>query len=290
MSRNWIKRLQASFASFLCLLLAALPLFAADEKKVPFSIVKANLLDEEGGYPVPEDSTFFAGERVHLKFNIAGYAVDEDYRVRLSYRLDFLGPRGERFAMPQGGEIDEEVFPQDEDWLPIVRASPRLPPHAESGTYKVILTATDLGAGKKTVTTELPIHVRGENPQLSNNLVIANLSFSRTRDGEPLREPVYRPGDTVWASFHITGFEIAEDNSFDVESSLEVMSDDGEVMFSFESGGETGSPFYPRRWLPAKFRLSLDDDLPEGTYTVLVSVRDKLGGETYQSKHQFQVR
>ena len=265
---------------------------AGDENERPsFSIVNAHLLDEEDGYPVPGDSIFFTGETLHLSFNIAGYTVgEEDYQVRLSYRLDFDGPSGVRFALPQGGEIIEEVFPQDEKWLPIVRASPKVPPHAESGTYKVTITVFDRLAADRKIVKEVPIFVKGENIEVSKTLLIRNLSFSRTEEGEPLPEPLYRPGDRVWARFYITGFEVGEDNSFAVESSLEVLSAKDEVMFAFESGGEKGSPFYPRRWLPAKFRLDLDLDLLPGEYTVLVSVHDKLGENTYQQRHRFRVR
>ena len=265
---------------------------AGDEnEKRSFSIVNAHLLDEEDGYPVPGDSIFFTGETLHLSFNIAGYTVgEEDYQVRLSYRLDFDGPSGVRFALPQGGEIIEEVFPQDEKWLPIVRASPKLPPHAESGTYKVTLTVFDRLAADRKIVKEVPIFVKGENIEVSKTLLIRSLSFARTEEGEPLPQPLYSPGDRVWARFYITGFEVGADNSFAVESSLEVLSAKDEVMFAFESGGEKGSPFYPRRWLPAKFRLDLDPDLLPGEYTVLVSVHDKLGENTYQQRHRFRVR
>jgi len=264
---------------------------AADKNEKPsFSIVNAHLLDGEDGYPVPGDSIFFSGETVHLSFNIAGYAIgEEDYDVRLSYRLDFEGPSGVRFALPQGGEIIEEVFPQDEKWMPIVRASPQLPPHGESGTYKVILTVFDRLAQDRKIVKEVPIFVKGESVEVSKTLLIRNLSFSHTEDGEPLSEPIYRPGGTVWARFHITGFEVAADNSFAVESSLEVLSAKDEVMFTFESQGEKGAPFYPRRWLPAKFRLDLDSDLLPGEYVVLVSIHDKLRKNTYQQRHRFQV-
>ena len=62
------------------------------------------------------------------------------------------------------------------------------------------------------------------------------------------------------------------------------------VLFRFESSGERGRPFYPRRRLPAEFRLDLDDDLAPGDYTVLISVRDKLGEATFESRRTFMVK
>ena len=291
MKRFQNQRARAWAASFALLLTGAAAVAAEEHEKPSFSIVNAHLLDSEDGYPIPGDSIFFTGETVHLSFNIAGYTVSEEhYQVRLSYRVDFEGPSGVRFALPQGGEIIEEVFPQDEKWLPIVRASPKLPPHAESGTYKVTLTVFDRLAADRKIVKQVPIFVKGENIEGSKSLVIRNLSFSHTEEGEPMPEPVYRPGDTVWARFHITGFTVADDNSFAIESSLEVLSAEDEVLFAFESGGEQGSPFYPRRWLPAKFRLDLDSDLLPGEYVVLVSIHDKLAENTFEQRHRFRVR
>ena len=265
----------------------------ADDEEPKFSIVGAGLLDGEDGYPIPDDSIFYPGETVHLEFKLAGFTVNDDYRMQADYRVDFLGPTGLRFALSQAGEISEEIFPQDEDWLPLVRVSPKLPRFAESGAYKIVLTAVDRLVGNDEITLEFPVYVRGENVETSKTLMIRNLVFSREKGAKAIAEPAYEAGDTVWARFHIIGYSLAEDNSFDVESTLEVTAveaDEGKVLFRFESSGERGRPFYPRRWLPAEFRLDLDDDLSPGLYTVLISVRDKLGDVTFESSRRFTVK
>jgi len=257
------------------------------------SIVSASFLDSEDGYPIPTGSVFYPGEKIHLEFKLTGFTTDKKYRMSVNYRIDFLGPSGVRFSLPRAGEINEEIFPQDEDWLPTLRVSPRLPQFAEPGTYEVTLTVMDRLAGNDETSLTVPILVHGDNVETSTTLLIRNLVFSRERGGEALSTPAYSAGETVWARFHITGYSLAEDNSFDVASSLEVTTErekDNKVLFRFTASGERGRPFYPRRWLPAEFRLDLDKNLSPGVYTVLISVQDRLGGKTFESRRHFRVK
>ena len=148
-------------------------------------------------------------------------------------------------------------------------------------------------AGNDETSLTVPILVHGDNVETSTTLLIRNLVFSRERGGEALSTPAYSAGETVWARFHITGYSLAEDNSFDVASSLEVTTErekDNKVLFRFTASGERGRPFYPRRWLPAEFRLDLDKNLSPGVYTVLISVQDRLGGKTFESRRHCRVK
>ncbi len=284
-----IMRRPNSLASVLALLWATAAISPAEKPPVDFSAVNVEILDSEDGYPVPNDSIFFTGETVHIRYNIAGFTISPTERVRLKYQTEFHGPSGKRFSLPEGGRIDTELAPQDEDWLPLVRVGAALPVHGESGTYKILLSITDL-LNDRTASREVPVFVRGENIATSRSLIVRNLSFTRSERGEKLPAPAYRPGDTVWANFYITGYQIADDNSFNVESELEIVDEEDEVLYAFEPAGKRGSPFYPRRWLPASFRLDLEEDIPLGEYFVRVLVHDRLSDKTYQTKEVFVVR
>ena len=289
MNRESVRRRPNWLVSVVALLGATAAISIAEKPPAAFSVVNIEILDSEDGYPVPGDSIFFTGETVHMRYNIAGFTVSPTERVRLQYRTEFHGPGGKRFALPEGGRIDTELAPQDEDWLPLVRVAATLPLHGESGTYKILLRITDLLSDRK-ATREVPVFVRGENITTSRSLIVRNLSFTRSEGGEKLPAPAYRPGDTVWANFYITGYEIAEDNSFNVESELEILDQEDEVLYAFEPAGERGSPFYPRRWLPASCRLDLEEGIPLGEYFVRVLVHDRLSDNTYQTKEVFVVR
>lgn len=285
------RRLRTGITALLACCVLALPLAGAEKDAQPkeFSIVNARLLDSLDGYPVPMDSIFFPGETVHLVFNIAGFTVDDEYRLKLKYTVQTLGAAGVPFSVPEGGEIATELAPQDEKWLPIVRSSPELPAYAESGTYKFILKATDELGNKRTEKT-IEFNVSGANVQPGEDLVIRNVRFSRSEGGETLPDPVFLAGEPVWGSFYITGYRIGEDNRYSIESDMKVLGKDGKVMYSFDPVREMGSPFYPRMWVPATFRLDLDKDIPSGEYTILLTVHDSLSDQKTETTRPFAVR
>ncbi len=254
-----------------------------------FSIVKADILDSQDGYPVDSESVFFPGEKVFLLFNVAGYTRAQYDRVKLSWRIDSFGPQGERFATAEMGRIDLELAPQDEKWMPIIRHSPMIPAHGGAGIYKVVLTVTDELAEKE-VTKEVAIYVGGERVEGADSLTERTLAFQRTKEGDRLPDAVYRPGETGWVTCYITGYQLGEDMSFDVTSEVRMVNEDGDVVLSLEPDGAKDATYYPRRWLPATLRLDLDRTIPPGQYTLLVLLHDGLAEKTHQSSYSFTVR
>jgi hypothetical protein len=261
------------------------------EKPEHLTIVNARFLDSEDGYPLPPNSSFYPGEQVYIAFNLDGYHVTEyEYRMKVSYRVDFLGPRGEAFSTSEAGAIDQEVYPQDENWMPIVRAAPRIPFHAEAGTYKIELYGRDELRPQDEARQELAFAVLGKEIGEADKLTVRNFAFQQSEGGKPVEAPSYRPGDTLWGSFYITGFELRQNNAFEVDSLLQVVDPDGEVMYSFTPQEEEGQSFYPRRWLPGRFRVDLDKDIPKGQYVLVLSVKDKLGKQESLTRYPFEIR
>ena len=271
------------------LLLGCALVAGADEAEESLSIVRLDLLDRAGGYAIPTDSVYYPGEVIYLAFNISGYTVDEDYNIRLKYKIHTVGPAGRAFSTSEGGAFAHELAPQDDGWEPSVRFSAKLPDHAGSGYYMVFIEVTDEIADE-TVKAEVAAAVEGEDVETSADLTVRNFGFSLTDGGQQLDKPYYSGGDSIWAWFYITGYATRDDNTYEVESELRVVNGKGETMYAFEPKGEKGSPFYPRLWLPAKFRLDLEKTIPSGAYTVLLSVRDKVGKTSYEGRHTFVVR
>lgn len=261
------------------------------QKPEHLTIVNARFLDSEDGYPLPSGSSFYPGEQVYIVFNLAGFHVTEhEYQMKASYRIDFLGARAAPFSTSEAGVIEEEVYPQDENWMPIVRAAPRIPFHAESGAYKIELYARDELRPQDEARQELTFEVLGKDIGEADKLTVRNFALLQGEHGEPVEAPAYRPGDTLWGSFYITGFELRQNNSFDVDSSLQVVDSEGEVMFSFTPQEEEGESFYPRRWLPGHFRVDLEKNIPAGEYVLVLSVQDKLGKQESLTRHRFEIR
>lgn len=275
------------------MLLLAPAIFAADEAQKPkpgLQIVRFELLDRKGGYPIPADSVFYPGETVNLAFNIAGYQVSEDYRIDLTYRIDAVGPRNVPLANPEGGAFQVEILPQDEGWEPLVQYQVKLPDHAPGGVYRIDVRVTDALAQQQ-VEQSASVRVEGDNVEPADSLSVRNFSFSRLQGGSPLDPAVIGQGETLWASFYITGYATGEgNNSYEIESTLDVLNEEGETVLSFEPNGEKGEPFYPRLWLPASFRLDLEPSTPLGRYTIVLVVLDKVGGERIEERRTFEVR
>lgn len=250
------------------------------------TLVNLDLLDSRDGFVIPPDSQFFPGETVHVYFQIKGYQVSVEERVLLTYRLDALDPDGRRFYRAEGGRVDAELAPQDENWMPVVRYSPRIPEHAGGGTYSIHIAVRDeLGNGA--VAKVLPIAVDGDRVEAADELLIRDFGFEEAGEGP---EPVFRPGSAIAASFFITGYEIRPDNTFDIESDAWVADAEGAKLFEFDSRGEAGSPEYPRLWLPARLELDLEPTIPAGRYTVVVRLRDRVGATETEQRYGFRIR
>ncbi len=261
------------------------------EKIEHLTIVKAQFLDSEDGYPLPAGSSFYPGEQVYIVFHIGGFHVSEyEYQMKLSYRVDFLGVQDAPFANSEAGTVAEEVYPQDEHWMPVVRASPRIPFHAEAGTYKIVIYAHDELRPQEEARQELSFQVLGKEIGDTDKLTIRNFVFQQGEGGEPVETPTFRPGGTMWGSFYITGFELSGNNSYDVDSQLQVVNSEGGVMFTFTPQADEGESFYPRRWLPGRFRVDLDKNIPSGDYVMVLTVTDKLGNQESVTRYPFEIR
>lgn len=269
--------------------LEAQPSDPSAEDEPDLALVNLDLLDRRDGYAIPADSRFLPGETIHLYFQIGGYQVGQEFRISLSYEMRALDPEGRSFFAAEGGKIDTELAPQDENWMPVVRYSPRIPDHAGGGTYSIQIIVRDELA-QTSVSARLPIAVDGSRVQSADQLLVRNFGFSRAEGGDLLEDPVFDAGDEIWAEFFITGYKTREDNTYQVESDAWVQDAEGEKLFDFKPAGEAGRPFYPRLWLPARLRLRLDESIPPGRYAVVLRLRDLVGGVDATEHYDFRIR
>lgn len=268
---------------------AAQPSDPAAEAEEGLALVNLDLLDRRDGYAIPADSRFLPGETIHVYFQIGGYQVGREFRISLNYEMRALDPEGRSFFAAEGGEIDVELAPQDENWMPVVRYSPRIPDHAGGGTYSIQIVVRDELA-ESSVSVQLPIAVDGSRVQNADQLLVRNFGFSRAEGGDLLEDPVFDAGEEIWADFFITGYKTRDDNTYQVESDAWVQDAEGEKLFDFKPAGEAGSPFYPRLWLPARLRLQLDESIPPGRYAVVLRLRDMVGGVDAIEHYDFRIR
>ena len=233
------------------------------------------------------------GEPVYFSCRLTGYQVQkkgDEQLVRLGWQIRVLDPSGVPIEKPKAGRIEDRVLPQDKDWMPKFISNFVVPPFAPSGVYHIPVTVTDEISGAQ-IAAELTFHVRGRNVQPSDTLVARNFQFFRSEDDPaPMRVAAYHPGERLWARFDITGYKFGESNRFLVEYGLAVLNAVGEQLFAQpDAASETNQSFYPQHYLPGLLSLSLDPNVARGSYTLVVTVRDKIGNQTSEARQPFQV-
>jgi hypothetical protein len=268
------------------------PLKTRQPVQKPLEILNAMLHQrEEGGPAAGPEHEFYPGELVHLSFKVANFHVEKD-QVQIRYQLIGTDPAGVLLFEPVTGKVEGEVYDPDREkgWMPLVRQTISLPPMLESGEYHLKIRVND-EYGKSDAETVLTFRVSGRVMEPSETLVARKLHFYRSEsDRTPLEPPVYHPGDSVWARFEIAGFQLGEKNHFQVEYGISVLRPSGKVLYTEPvAASEQDSPFYPKHLMIGGLSLNLTPDLPPGEYTIVLTVRDKVGAQEQDSRHAFKV-
>ncbi len=281
------------FGSFLWLVSCALALaaFASENTLV---ILRPMLHESDDGPPIPADYRYHPGELVFFSFQVSGYkrsgGADEAKSIDVAYEIDVRDGSGVLIDRPNVGSVGTKVSQEDRDWLPKVRYEFGIPPLAESGDYKISVKLWDR-VGKTETAAEIPLRVEGRAVAPSDTLVVRNFRFLRSEDDKnPLAIAAYRPGDTLWAKFDITGYKFGPENRLDVEYGVAVAGPDGAVGYSQPHAAEVDTKsFYPQRYQPGVVSLSVPPDMTKARYTLIVTVKDDLGKQTAEVKEPFTV-
>ena len=273
------------------LILGAAAALAAQPKKLV--IERMGLHQFEDGPLLDASYELAPGETAYFTCRVTGYQVEkhEDIqRVKLAWQMQALDPRGVLIEKPKSGRIEDRILPQDKNWTPKVTASFTVPPFAPGGLYRIAVTVTD-ESNQAAVPAELVFHVTGRNVAPSDTLITRNFQFLHNEnDTAGMREPVYHPGERLWARFDITGYKFAENNRFLVKYGLAVLNAQGTQLFSQpEAASETDQSFYPQRYVPGLLSLSLNAGVARGSYTLAITIQDEIGNQTWEDRQAFRV-
>jgi len=275
--------------------LGSLYLAAAATEKL--EIEKFALRQFEDGPALPANHEFLPGETIYWSFRMRGYHVnktendvgDPESRMKLTWTVRATDPNGVPIEKERAGKVEARLFDQDKDWTPRAADSFVVPPFAPKGTYHVTVTVKD-ESGEATST--LDFLVRGDTIQPSETLIGRDVRFLQSEsDQRPMRNPAYLAGDTLWVRFDITGYKFGEKNRYDVEYGLTILRANGETMFTQPvAAKETSESFYPQHYVPGLLSLGLSKDLPKGSYIMVITMRDKIGNQSWESRNAFQVQ
>jgi len=249
----------------------------------------------EDGPLLPASHEFLPGETVWFSARVAGFEsqpAGDNREVKLSWQVRIVDPGGVAVEPPKTGRVDESLRSQDKDWVPKFGISFLLPSFIPGGNYHIPVTVKDELAGSE-ISGDLELHVRGDSIEPSASFVIRNFHFLRNEtDAAALQPPVvYRPGATLWAPFEMAGYKFEANNKFSVDYGLAVLNADGKELFAQpEAAAESKESFYPQLRVPGALSLHLDPNVPAATYTLVVTVRDKIGGQMAEQRETFQVQ
>jgi hypothetical protein len=266
---------------------------AADK---PLAIVHTVFAQSEDGPPVASDEEFVPGETIHFSCQAEGFRkVDKpkDYgkqNMSLKYEIRITDKGGALLKPVLEGKIETTVTEEDKDWMPKLRDTIVVPPLADTGEYAVLIKLSDELAAAS-IEKSVIFHIKGRDVAPSDTLIVRNFRFLRKEDDEkPLPVAAYRPGDSVWARFDMTGYKLGDKNQVDIEYGLSVLREDGSVAYAEPTAADQKvQTFYPQRYQPGVLNLNLAKDQPLGKYTIVLAVRDNIGKQMYETRETFSV-
>jgi len=247
----------------------------------------------EDGPVLDPSYQFVPGETVYFSCRLTGYHVEKKentQEVKLAWQVRVKDPAGVLIEKERSGRIEERVLPQDKNWMPKFLMTFMVPAFAAGGVYHIPVTVHDELGGAE-ASAELTFHVQGHDVEPSGTLVVRNFRFFRGEtDQASMTTPIYHPGDMLWARFDITGYKFSDNNRFSVDYGLAVLNGNSEQLFAQpDAAEESQESFYPQRYVPGALSLNLDSSVAKGSYILVVTVRDKIGNQTWELRRPFQV-
>ncbi len=269
------------------ILLAVVPaaMFAASLK-----VENPAISQMEGGDPDAPGWEHVAGETIYFSCRVSGFTKSPDNRMHLTYTIQALDAKGIALAETDRGDVNEEVLPQDKDWMPKISSSMQVPPLVFPGEFKIVVKVHDALSNTDTESST-PFRVRGRSVAPSDKLAIRNLNFYRSEeDSQPLLKPVYRNGTSLAVKFDVVGFKYGDKNKIDVSYLASILGADGRQLWKQpDPAVEQSDSFYPKPYVPEFMGLSLETVKP-ADYTLVIQVKDAIGNQTAEIRQVFTVQ
>jgi hypothetical protein len=259
------------------------------------AVVDAGVEQSEDAPFVPAGYQFLPGDFVYFTFRVAGFSIKSDdtnevRRMSLAYEVTPEDLNGLALTQPNSGTVQVELNPEDKNWMPKRRVSFLLPSFVAAGEFRIHVVVKDLFANSQ-ASKDFPFRIGGVKVQSSNTITVENFRFLRQEnDREPLALPAYRPGDSIYASFEMVGYKIGPENQYHLIYGLTVLRPNGKPFLDEPKAAELQkSSFYPAQFVPGNFSVTTSPDTARGEYVIVLTVRDMIGNQTYQTKQAFSI-
>jgi hypothetical protein len=277
------------------LLVSALVCACGNAAESSLAIVDAGIQQSEDAPFVPADYQFLPGDFVYFTFQIAGFSIKSDdanevRRISLAYEVTPEDVSGLALTQPNSGTVQVDLNPEDKNWMPKRRVSFLLPSSIAAGEFRIHAVVKDAFANSE-ASKDIPFRIGGVKVKPSNAITVENFHFLRQEnDREPLEVPAYRPGDTIYANFEMVGYKLGPENQYHVMYGLTVLRPDGKPFLDQPNAAELQkTSFYPAQFVPGNFSVTTSRDTARGEYIIILTVRDLIGTQTYQTKQAFSI-
>ncbi len=261
----------------------------------PLAVINAGVSSAEDAPFVSSEFRFLPGDYLYFTFEIAGFSIHsenegETRTISLAYEIIAEDREKRALAPPVSGEIKAELNPEDKNWVPKRGATFLLPSFIAAGPFQIRVAVKDL-IGKTEASREIPFLVGGTSLQPADSITVENFRFLRgENDADALSVPAYSPGDTVYARFEMTGFRNGPENDHHVSYGVTVLAPDGKPFIKDSQAADLEDrSFYPAQFIPGNLALKMGKSNVRGEYVVVLTVRDLLAGQQYETKKVFSI-
>ena len=259
------------------------------------AVINAGVSSAEDAPFVSPEFRFLPGDYLYFTFEIAGFSVrseneGETKKVSLAYEITPEDRDRRALAPPVSGEIKTELNPEDKNWVPKRGASFLLPSFLAAGPFQIRVSVKDL-IGKAETSREVPFLIGGTNLQPADSITVENFRFLRgENDAAALSVAAYSPGDTVYARFEIAGFRNELGNDHHVAYGVTVLAPDGKPFIQDSQAADLEDrSFYPAQFVPGNLALKMGKSNARGEYILVLTVRDLLAGQQYETRKVFSI-
>ena len=256
-------------------LLTAFLLAAAAVAAEGLEIVNPAVSDFAGGAAVSYDREFTAGQRVHLSFGASGFkSLADTGKIFLEYTVEPVDCLGILFEKPLQGRLIGATRRTESRPLRVEFMIPQAP---RSGEGKFRVTVQDR-IGEQVARTEIPFLIASSLPEPAGYFEVTGFKyFSSEYSDQPLDNPRFRPGDTAWGRFHLSGYGVVENNRYRLSYGVTLRDKASRVVFQEQQAvSESRESFYPRTHVPGVISVRLESTIRAGDYVLEIAAIDEI--------------
>jgi uncharacterized RDD family membrane protein YckC len=243
---------------------------------------------EGKGGAVHPNAVFRQGDRVFLKYDIAGFARDAQKAPHLSFQLTTSDPAGvathEPWTLRFNGPLDRGQPVNGSLGM-------ELPSFAPPGRYKISIKVHD-EVDKANLELRPSFEVNAAAVAPPRGLELRDFQLSRSENGPAESMPTLEGGGTVYMSSNVFGLQF-RDGRTTGHMSLKILDPDGKVTLDQPDFLDLSeSQFYrpPTYWIHVRGQLPIPSGVKTGIYTLQYSVMDNVSNQTVMQEAKIEVK